>query len=804
MIRREALMQIKGSTTPHPGDRMQTGALTGLSSEEAHRRRAQCGWNEIAAARPSRLLALAKRFWGPSAWMIEAIVVLSLVLQRATDAVIAGGLLIINAVIGYLHERKAEQVIELLKQRLTITARAQRDGHWIALPARDLVPGDVVRVRMGDIAPADMRIRSGELEVDQSLLTGESQAVARRTGELLYSGSLTRQGEATCIVEAIGASTFFGRTIELVRSAAPKLHLDEIVSKLVRWLLLIVAVVLGLFAVVSLAGGAPLRELLPLALVMLMGAVPVALPVMFTVSTAYAARRLAEKGVLVTRLSATEDAASMTHLFLDKTGTITMNRLSVTGVRGFSVAEDDVVRFALAASDEANRDPIDEAVAARAAARFGSGSMSLQRKSFTPFTPRTRRTEATVSMSGADVVVTKGAVEAVIAWCGSPPEAELLRKAANEAGQEGARTIAVGVEQGGARQIVGAIFLADPPRPDSLQMISQLRGFGVTTKMLTGDAIPVASAVARQVGLGEIGVLPGGDAELIPTIDRLDGFAQVYPQDKHRVIAACQARGRIVGMTMSTATDAAKAAASVVLTNEGLSGIVDVVRNGREVYERVLTWMINKVSRTVLKTGFVLAAYMLTGHLPISASAMLLVVIGTDFAKIALATDHVRPSERPDDWHVTGYAVAGAVLGVLLTLEAVAIFWGVSTQFSLPFEGARMHTLSFAVLLFLGLFSVLSMRERRRWFASNPSPALALSILAAFAAGATASIAGVPGLRALGLQPVALTALAAAAATLLVNDPVKVLLFGRARPRRPSSRALIADSHGLVRRITDS
>jgi P-type E1-E2 ATPase len=298
---------------------MDAAAPIGLSSEEARRRHARYGWNEIAAPQPSRVLGAAKRFWGPSAWMIEAIVVLSVMLHRATDAVIAGGLLIVNAVIGYLHERKAEQVVALLKQRLTVTARVQRDGHWIALPARELVPGDVVRIRMGDIAPADMRIAGGELEADQSLLTGESEPVLRRLGDLLYSGSLARQGEATCTVEGIGASTFFGRTVELVRSAAPKLHLDEIVGALVRWLLLIVSVVLGLFAIVSVAGGAPLPELLPLALVMLMGAVPVALPVMFTVSTAYAARRLSEKGVLVTRLSATEDAASMTHLFLDKT-----------------------------------------------------------------------------------------------------------------------------------------------------------------------------------------------------------------------------------------------------------------------------------------------------------------------------------------------------------------------------------------------------------------------------------------------------------------------------------------------------
>ena len=777
---------------------MDAAILTGLSSEEVRRRHAQYGWNEIAAPRRSQLLVFFKRFWGPSAWMIEAIVVLSLVLQQATDAIIAGGLLVINAVIGYVHERKSEQVVELLKQRLTITARVRRDGGWTALPARELVPGDVVRIRMGDIAAADMRIASGDLEVDQSSLTGESQLVPEQPGQLLYSGSLVRQGEATCVVEAIGASTFYGRTIELVRSAAPKLHLDEIVGQLVRWLLLIVSVVLGIFAIVSVAGGAPIRELLPLGLVMLMGAVPVALPVMFTVSTAYAARRLADKGVLVTRLSATEDAASMTHLFLDKTGTLTMNRLAVRGVMGFALSEDEVVRLALAASDEANRDPIDEAVAAKAAERFGNNPAIFFRRSFVPFTPQTRRTQATVNMSGSDVVATKGAVEAVIAWCGAPSYGVRLRDAAAEAGNEGARTIAVGIEQGGARRIAGAIFLADPPRSDSRQMLAQLREFGIATKMLTGDALPVASAVARQVGLGPISILPKSEADLMPLINKGDGFAQVYPQDKHRVIQACQAHGLIVGMTgdgvndapalkqaevgiaMSTATDAAKAAASVVLTHEGLSGIVDVVRNGREVYERVLTWMINKVSRTVLKTGFVLAAFFLTGHLPISASAMLLVVIGTDFAKIALATDHVRPSERPDDWHVTGLAIIGAVLGILLTFEAVAIFWGVSAFFSLPFGGVQIQTLSFAVLLFIGLFSVLSMRERHLWLSSAPSFGLGLSLLGAFIAGAALAILGAPGLSALGLQPVMATAFAAGVATLLVNDPIKILLFRKA------------------------
>jgi plasma-membrane proton-efflux P-type ATPase len=774
---------------------MDAPAPEGLSSEEARRRHAAHGWNEIIAPRPSALLAVAKRFWGPSAWMIEVIVALSLALHHATDAAIAGVLLVTNAAIGYLHERKSARVIEMLKQRLTVTARVRRDGRWTALPARELVPGDVVRVRMGDIAGADMRIASGDLEVDQSALTGEAQLVAQGPGDLIYSGSLLRKGEADCVVEAIGSATYYGRTIELVRVAAPKLHLDEIVARLVRWLLLVVTVLLAVFATAGLSGQARLDELLPLALVMLMGAVPVALPVMFTVSTAYAARRLADKGVLVTRLSATEDAASMTHLFLDKTGTITINKLSVLDVKDFAVSGDEVLRYALAASEEANRDPIDEAVAREAARRFGNGPTTLWRVRFVPFSAQSRRTEAQIEDAGRPLCVTKGAVEAVIAWCGGPRDAEALRNAAEEAGGAGARTIAVGIEREGIRRIAGAIFLADPPRPDSKAMIAQLRGLGVATKMLTGDALPVASAVARQVGLGVIGLLPAQDAELTALIGKLDGLAQVFPQDKHRVIASCQTGGLVVGMTgdgvndapalkqaevgiaMSTATDAAKAAASVVLTREGLSGIVDVVRNGREVYERVLTWMINKVSRTVLKTSFVLAGYLLTGHLPISASAMLLVVIGTDFAKIALATDRVRPAEHPDQWHVTGFALIGVAIGVLLNTEAIAIFWGVAAVFSLPFEGPQMYALSFNVLLSLGLFSVLSMRERRLWWRSTPSRALGVSLVGAFVAGLAISAFGAPGLSAIGMLPGLSTAVAAGFATLVINDPIKVYLF---------------------------
>ncbi|HYP68165.1 MAG TPA: plasma-membrane proton-efflux P-type ATPase, partial [Thiobacillaceae bacterium] len=654
---------------------------TGLTHAEVDTRRKEHGYNEVAEQKSHPVLMFLGKFWGVSAWMLEMIMVLSAILGKYSDLLVVSALLVVNAVLSFMQERRAAGVVETLRRRLQVSARGLRDGNWQVIAARELVPGDIVRVRPGDIIPADVKLLSGALSVDQSALTGESQDADKIPGGVLSSGSIVRRGEGNGVVMLTGAQTYFGRTTELVQKARPKLHIEAVVAKVVRWLFVIVGALLGVVTVLSLLHGAPLLEMLPLMLVLLMSAVPVALPVMFTVSMAVGARELAKRGVLVTRLSAAEDAATMDVLCVDKTGTITMNQLAITGVIPLEPAtEADVLVAGALASQEANQDPIDLAFLATAQARHVfDGAPTAALVSFEPFDAQNRRTEAVVEQNGQRLRVMKGAVRTVAQACGLKPSAiEALEQRVGESALKGYRTLAVARgPEAGTPVLLGLVSLFDPPRPDAKQLIATLRDLGVAVKMLTGDALAVASEIAQGVGLTNIrrvadlkatGVEAGSEA--VDALAGTDGYAEVYPEDKYIVVQRLQAAQHVTGMTgdgvndapalrqaevgiaVSTATDVAKGAASVVLTEPGLTNIVALVEQGRTIYQRVLTWIINKISRTILKAAFVAIAFVLTGKFVVSAFAMLLLVFMTDFAKIALATDHVRPSNRPETWNI--------------------------------------------------------------------------------------------------------------------------------------------------------
>ena len=507
---------------------------TGLSDAEAEARLRQSGANEVPEQKPQPLREFLKKFWGLSAWMLELIIVISWLLGKYADLAIVSALLLVNAIVSLVQERRASGVIDTLRRRLQVTARVRRNGDWQLIPARGLVPGDIVRLRAGDFVPADGRTIAGELSVDQAALTGESLEVDKRSADLLYSGSVVRRGEATAVVILTGARTFFGRATELVQRARPKLHVEDVVASVVRRLFVIVGVLVAVALGVSALRGFPLLEVLPLALVLLMSAVPVALPVMFTVSTAVGAAELAKKGVLVTRLSAAEDAATMDVLCVDKTGTITMNRLGVAGVipqDGFT--PQDVLLYGALASEEANQDPID--LAFLAAARHPDITRRLASATlirFTPFDARTRRTEALIEQGGGRVRVLKGAVTVVAGECGidRPRLVDLEGRARAEA-EKGCRVLAVarGAE-GAALELVGLVALADPPRPDAAALVAALRDHGVAVKMLTGDGLAVAQEIAHKVGLATVrrvadlkGTAEGGPAlaELAEGTDRL-------------------------------------------------------------------------------------------------------------------------------------------------------------------------------------------------------------------------------------------------------------------------------------------
>jgi magnesium-transporting ATPase (P-type) len=537
-----------------------------------------------------------------------------------------------------------------------------------------------------------------------------------------------------------------------------------------------------------------------------MSAVPVALPVMFTVSMAVGARELARRGVLVTRLSAAEDAATMDVLCVDKTGTITMNRLAVTAVIPLEHAtEGDVLIAGALASQEANQDPIDLAFLAISKERaLLAGLPSVTPISFAPFDAKNRRTEAVVELGGQRLRFLKGAVRTVARACGLEPAAiETLEKRANEAAGAGNRTLAVARgPEAGTPALLGLVALNDPPRPDAGELIAALRQLGIPVKMLTGDGLAVASEIGRGVGLPNIrrvadlksaSARPGNEA--VDLLAGADGFAEIYPEDKYIVVRNLQSAGHVTGMTgdgvndapalrqaevgiaVSTATDVAKGAASVVLTEPGLTNIVALVEQGRTIYQRILTWIINKISRTILKAAFVAIAFALTGKFVVSAFAMLLLVFMTDFAKISLATDHVRPSRKPETWKIGGFVTVSVVLGVAMVAESLLLLWLGWSCFGLATNDDALYTFSFLTLLYFAVFSIVSARERRRFWAKAPSRTLVAALLADLLLGTVLTVAGIPGLTPLPWwQALAILAYAMVAC-LGVNDAVKVAMI---------------------------
>jgi H+-transporting ATPase len=783
----------------------ETDVKVGLKTAEVERRLRHFGPNEIPEKKTHPLRSFLKKFWGLTAWMLELIIALSLFLHKFADALIVGGLLIMNSIISFLEEQKASRAVEELKTKLQIQARALRDGAWTLVPARDLVPGDILRVRSGDFIPADMKILSGSLAADQSALTGESLTQEKTTGDSLFAGSVLRRGEATGIVTTTGISTAYGKTAQLIEIARPKLHMEEVVAKLVKILLMIVGVLLSLTLAVSIIRGFPLLEILPLMLVLLLSAIPVALPVMFTVSMAVGARELAGKNVLITRLSATEDAATMDVLCVDKTGTLTLNELSVSHVIPLEpYPEKDVILYGALASQEANHDPLDLAFIKLAKDKDYLSASYIQ-DSFVPFDPASRKTEALIRHGDRRFRVMKGALSVIAKACGlGDDEIQALEIRLDSDSQKGHKTLAVAIMEGPKPVLVGLAALSDRPRPDSKSLIQELKSLGISIKMLTGDALPIAREVARELEIGESisrmsdlkALMTTDSAAALRMVEQSAGFAEVYPDDKYLIVQSLQAGAHVVGMTgdgvndapalkqaevgiaVASATDIAKASASVVLTSAGLSGIVDLVKNGRKVYQRINTWVLNKIMRTILKTSFVVGVFLLTGDFVVSAFAMVLLLLMTDFVKISLSTDRVRWSQYPDNWDIANFVKVSTVLGILMVLESLVLLWLGLKIWHLTPSDPVVPTFSFEILFFSAVMSIFVVRERRHFWSSAPSRMLGSIMFVDMLIGIGISAMGIPGV--LQRLPLSLTAFVIGwnvIFSLGVNDFVKTSLL---------------------------
>jgi H+-transporting ATPase len=786
---------------------LQSSLTHGLSSDEVATRLGQYGYNEIPEKKANSLRTFAGKFWGLTAWMLEIIIVLSLFLHRYSDLYIVTGLLVFNSILGFEEERRASGAVESLKQKLQVNARVLRDGFWSNLAARELVPGDIIRTRSGDFVPADVKITDGELGVDQSALTGESMTIDKKPSDVLYSGSVVKRGESSGIVFSTGLKTYFGRTAQLVQLARPKLHMEEVISNVVKWLLIIVASLTIVAVAVSAFEGISLLDVLPIVLVLLLSAIPVALPAMFTVSMALGSMELAKKGVLVTRLSASEDAATMSVLCADKTGTITMNKLSVANViplNGFT--EKDVILYGALASKEANQDPIDNAFIVKAKLENLPVSSFVQRD-FVPFDAKTRRTEGLVQGDGSEFKVLKGSVSVIAKACGLQENSVRdLESRMSMFAEKGYRTLAVArAHDDESPNIVGLVTLYDMPRADSKQLIQELKHLGISMKMLTGDALAIAKEVAAEVGLGER-VIRASDLkefvkenaiEAAQAAEKSDGFAEIYPEDKYAIVKSLQAAGQVVGMTgdgvndapalrqaevgiaVSSATDVAKGAASVVLTNEGLTSIVDLVRNGRVIFERISAWVLSKIVRTLQTAIFVVLSFMLTGSYVVSAFAIVLLFFMTDFVKIALATDNLKWSQKPNTWNITGIVKVSLLLSTLIVIESFGLLYVGLTAFHLSAADETLYTFSFEILFYFAMFLIFNVRERGHFWESRPSKTLLTAMTLSMIAATIMTTTGIPGLKPLPLTETLFVTFCTATFSLTLNDLAKFLFVKR-------------------------
>ena len=761
----------------------------GLTADEARRRLAASGPNAMPDSELHPLNRALGKLWAPVPWMLEAAIVLELVLGRYIEASIIAGLLVFNAALGFFQEGRAQTTLAALKSRLALNASVRRDGVWKIIPAVELVVGDTVKLSLGAVVAADVRLTEGSVLLDQSMLTGESVPIEAGSGMLTFAGALVRRGEAVAEVTATGVRTKFGRTAELVRTAHVVSSQQKAVLRVVRNLAMFNGVlILGLVAY-AVAISMPWAQIIPLVLTAVLASIPVALPATFTLAAAVGAQALAKLGVLPTRLSAVDEAAAMDVLCADKTGTLTNNELKVTTVHpmpGFDEAH--VMGMAALASSDGGQDPVDGAIRAAAASHIGASDLP-KLHTFVPFDPATKMSEATVTdSSGATLRVVKGAFAAVAAL---KQASHCAAAAANELEAQGFRVLAVAVGPPTAMKLAGIIALSDPPRADSAALIKELHTLGVRTVMVTGDAPATAAIVARAVGL-DGAVAPAGPVPDVVRAEDFAVFAGVLPEGKYQLVQAFQKGGHTVGMcgdgandapalrqaqmgiAVSTATDVAKSAAGMVLTQPGLVGIVAAVKEGRVTFQRILTYTLNTIIKKFVTVLFLAVGLVMTGHAILTPMLMVIIMVTGDFLTMSLTTDNVQASALPNAWRIGNLTKAGAAIGLCLLVFCTAIL--AFGHFSVGLGPAALDTLALIALVFGSQTTLYAIRDRQHLW-SRPGLWLNVSSLANVLIVSTLAGAGIL-MTALPVSLVAST-LAAAVGFGVALAAVKIPLFKR-------------------------
>jgi len=724
-------------------------ALTGLTSAQARLRLAQVGENAIQEQRIHPWRKFLAFFWGPIPWMIEIAAILSGLAGRWEDFTVIVVLLLINAGVGFWEEYKAGNAIEALKQRLALMARVLRDGEWRDIAARELVPGDVVFLRLGIIVPADVELVDGDyLSIDQSALTGESLPVDKKVGDTAYSGSIARQGEMRGVVTSTGMNTYFGRTARLVETAQTRSHFQQAVLRIGNFLILTTLGLVALVVLVALFRGDPFIDTLLFALILTVAAIPVALPAVMSVTMAVGAATLARMQAIVSRLVAIEELAGMDVLCSDKTGTLTKNALVVGDPVAIGTEDaEDVIIAAAFASERDNPDVIDAAVLA--ALHDKQALVGSEIIAFQPFDPVRKRAEAEVRQDGRRFKVAKGAPQAIAALVEAGGDlAARIRGATDELAAHGYRTLGVArTDDDGRWCFLGLLPLFDPPRDDSAETIATIKSMGLDIRMVTGDHSAIAREVASELGLGtnivsahEVFEHDGADGDGV-RIEAADGFAEVFPEHKFKIVRTLQQAGKIVGMTgdgvndapalkqadigiaVSGATDAARAAADLVLTAPGLSVIVTAVEEARKIFARMRSYAVFRIAETIRVLGFITLSIIIFDFYPVTPIMLVLLAVLNDFPIMMIAYDNVRVAQRPVRWIMSKVLAVAVVAGTTGVIATFILFWIARDILQLPPE--QIQTVIFLKLLVAGHLTIYITRSER-WFWQRPWPAARL------------------------------------------------------------------------------
>jgi H+-transporting ATPase len=720
--------------------------FTGLSQSQANRLLKEYGPNAIPETKTHPWLIFLSKMWAPVPWMLEVSILLEILLGRYLEAGVIGALVLFNAWVSTVQENRAQDALKLLKKRLVVSVRVSRNGNWRMIPGSELVPGDIVHIRMGDLVPADLNLISGEVSLDQSTLTGESLPVEAEKGAFAYAGTVVQRGEATGRVTGTGIHTKYGKTAELVRLARSTGKLEKLVFAITKSLIVLDAFLVVIVLIYALLTGLSLQNLVSYSLILLVASVPVALPATFTVATALGALELVHKGVLVTRLSAIEEAASMQVLCTDKTGTLTENRLKVAEIKAFPpYTNSDVIRLAVMASDAATQDPLDKAILEKARLEHVDINFNGDRQKFIPFEPSTRRSEGFFKEDGQILHVMKGAPQ-VISTFDPQLKGDYAIDVEAEASR-GLRVLAIASGTDHQMHIAGLVALQDPPRSDSFQLISRLKEMGIRVVMITGDSLQTAKAIAARIGIGNHACSEATLEDNHWSGDEgCEVYAEVLPEKKFQLVRKYQQAGLTVGMTgdgvndapalkeaevgiaVSNATDVAKAAASLVLTSPGLENLVSAIETSRQIYQRMLTYTLNKIIKTIV-IAFFLSFGLIFAHTFVTTPLLIvLLLFANDFVTMSIATDHVRPSSQPNRWNIRSIVLGAVSLALPILALSFAIFLYAQNALKLPLE--QLQTLLFVMLVFAGQGTIYLVRERDHFWHSLPSRWMLIGSLA--------------------------------------------------------------------------